>query len=57
MDCGKKNDKKHKGVFGSWIDTCDICGKENVYCASAQHDFGIYNDEKERSFDKIQDMI
>ena len=59
IKCGIANNKKHQkgGVFGCWIDTCDMCGDKNVPCASAQHDFGIYNNEKERMIDKMQDVI
>ena len=51
LDCGKKHDKKNKESFGMWNDTCDMCGKENVPCASAGHDFGIYNSKEEEAKD------
>jgi len=57
LECGRKNDKKKKESFGTWIDTCDMCGRENTMCADAQHDFGIYNNKKELQIDKIQDLI
>ncbi len=57
LNCGNKNKKKHKQFMGCWIDTCDMCGDKNVRCASAQHDFGIYNSIEELKQDKIQDLI
>lgn len=42
LDCGNKHKRKEKSVMGIWNDTCDMCGKENVPCAAAGHDFGIY---------------
>ena len=42
LDCGRKYKKKDKSVMGVWIDSCDICGKKQVPCADAGHDFGIY---------------
>lgn len=57
LKCGAKNDKKHKTVFGVWNDTCDMCGSVDVPCASAQHDFGIYNNPEEKQNDRIQDFI
>lgn len=42
LDCGKKYKTKEKSVMGIWIDDCDICGKKQVSCAAAVHDFGIY---------------
>ncbi len=48
MECGIKNAKKKKeGAIGVWLDTCDLCGKQNVSCASAPHDFGIYSNKEE----------
>lgn len=47
LRCGKEKGIKHKGFFGTWMDTCDICKVKNVPCASAPHDFGIgITDEK-----------
>lgn len=60
IDCGRKyGNKPHKEghAIGVWNGTCDICGKENVSCASAQHDYGIYNNDEERKSDKMQDRI
>jgi hypothetical protein len=57
IPCGNKNDRKQKQVIGCWIDTCDMCGKKNVSCASAPHDFGIYSNKKVEIQDKIQDML
>lgn len=57
LDCGKTVDKKHKSSFGMWLDNCDMCGVEGVFCADAQHDFGYYNNDKEKQIDKVQDLI
>lgn len=57
LECGRKYDRKHKSSFGVWIDTCDICGQENVACAAAGHDFGIYSSDELEAIDKIQDRI
>ena len=57
IDCGKANDHKHKSSLGVWTDTCDMCGKNNVSCASAPHDFGIYSNEEIKAHDEIQDLI
>jgi len=57
INCGKKNDKKKKFAFGSWMGNCDMCGAKDVQCADAAHDFGIYSSEKARIRDKVQDMI
>ena len=58
LECGNKYGKKDKqGAIGVWNDTCDMCGKTNVACASAQHDFGIYNNDQERKEDAMQDRI
>ena len=57
LSCGDKYGKKQKEAFGCWLAPCDICGKENVSCASAQHDFGIYNNEQEKIDDARQDLI
>lgn len=42
LPCGRENDNINKQCFGVWNDTCDMCGAENVPCADARHDFGIY---------------
>lgn len=55
LDCGKKG-TKNKGSLGMWKGTCDLCGKK-TWVASAQHDFGIYNNEKEKTEDEIQDLV
>jgi hypothetical protein len=55
--CGNKLGKLKEGAIGAWVGTCDNCGEEGVSCASAQHDFGIYNNEEEKKADKIQRMI
>lgn len=57
LDCGRKNDKKNgKGGIGVWLATCDMC--ENfTWCADAQHDFGIYNNDVEKIVDRVQDLI
>lgn len=59
LDCGNKyGDGKKKGyAIGMWKGTCDICGKENVACASAGHDFGIYNNDEEKKIDKLMRKI
>lgn len=57
IPCGKANDKKHKGVMGVWIGTCDMCGAKDTGCAAAGHDFGIYANEEDKEFDRIQDLI
>lgn len=57
VDCGKKNDRKHKSAFGIWMGNCDMCGKTNVPIADAAHDFGIYNNYEEKIHDLIQDQI
>lgn len=56
MDCGKKLGTKNKGTFGIWIAKCDFCGETRA-CADAVHDFGVYENEKEKEIDKIQDQI
>ena len=56
-DCGKKYGTKDKGIFGSWIGTCDICHKKKVGVASAPHDFGIYSSDKIIIDDLYQDLI
>ena len=56
LECGRKNDKKNKQAFGMWKAKCDMCGKED-WCADAGHDFGIYNNERERIIDRAQDLI
>ena len=57
FDCGKKyGTKQDKGAIGTWMADCDICGEKKP-CASAQHDFGIYNNPQEKIEDKIQDLI
>jgi len=57
LPCGQARDRKNKGVFGTWTDTCDICGIKDVPCASAPHDFGIYSNKKIEADDKVQDLI
>ena len=57
LECGKKYDTKHKTCYGVWTDDCDICGSKNVDCASAGHDFGIYNERTEKVLDHIEDLI
>jgi len=57
LKCGKKYDKKNKSCFGVWIDDCDICGKTDVDCADAAHDFGIYSNKNIEINDKIQDLL
>lgn len=57
LACGKKFGTKHKKVFGMWKGTCDMCNKKDIFCAAAGHDFGIYNNEKEKFADKIQDKL
>ena len=58
LDCGNKNNRKpNKGSMGVWNDTCDMCGKKNVPCASAPHDFGIYSTREIEAEDRIQDLI
>ncbi len=57
LPCGQKNDKKNKMVMGCWIDTCEMCGKENVPCADAAHDFGIYSTEEIAARDKVDDLL
>lgn len=52
LECGKKVDKKNKSVMGMWSDTCEMCKKENVWCADAGHDFGHYSSREEEIFDK-----
>jgi hypothetical protein len=56
-DCGQKYGKKEKGMMGMWKDTCQICGKKDVPCASAPHDFGIYSNKEIEAEDKVQDLI
>ena len=56
-DCGSQYDKKHKAAFGLWKADCGICGKKQVWCASASHDYGIYSSKKIEAFDKVQDLI
>lgn len=58
LDCGKKHGtKKNKICFGIWKGNCDMCGKKDVYCASAPHDFGIYSSDEIKNDDKLQDLI
>ena len=58
LDCGiKYGTKKPKSAIGVWYDTCDICHKNNVPCASAPHDYGIYSTKEIERNDKLQDMI
>jgi hypothetical protein len=57
LECGNKHRGKNKEMFGTWIDTCDMCGKKNVSCASAPHDFGIYSSDELKIKDEIQDLI
>jgi len=53
LNCGKKYGQKYKEVFGCWTDTCDICFKKNVVCASAPHDFGIYSNKNIKISDRM----
>ena len=46
LPCGRKYKTKEKIAFGVWIDDCDICGKKDISCAAAWHDFGIREDFK-----------
>ena len=57
LECGRKNDRKHKSSFGVWIGNCDMCGAKNVSCASAAHDFGIYSNQEIEHNDKFHDLI
>lgn len=57
LDCGNKHGTKDKKMMGVWKDTCDMCGKKDVPCASASHDFGIYSSKEVEEKDKIQDLI
>lgn len=55
LRCGQKYSKKNKSTFGVWKSDCDICGEKDVFCADAQHDFGIYNNPEEKKRDQVQD--
>lgn len=55
--CGKKYGTKKKQYMGMWKDTCDICCKTGVICASAPHDFGIYSNDEIRKNDELQSLI
>lgn len=57
LDCGKKYDTKNKSTFGIWNGNCDICGKKDVPCADAAHDFGIYSNPEGKAKDKLQDLL
>jgi len=57
LPCGREHDRKHKEVIGMWRDTCDLCGEENVSCASAPHDFGLYGDQESKAKDAVDDRI
>lgn len=57
LECAKTLSKKSKSSFGVWNDTCDFCGKKDVPCASAGHDFGVYNTEEEQHRDEVQDLL
>lgn len=47
FECGKKYGTPPKRAIGVWKDTCSICGKEDVMCAAAGHDYRIYEMPKE----------
>jgi hypothetical protein len=59
LDCGNKNCSPNKRgkTMGIWNDTCDMCGKKDVPCASAPHDFGIYSTKEIEADDEVQDLI
>ena len=57
LECGNRYDTKRKQSMGVWKGDCDICGAEDIACASAPHDFGIYSNEQIKKEDQIQDAI